>query len=302
MSLQSSTPLIFGEVLYDIFPDQSVLGGAPFNVCWHLAGFGLTPLFISRVGRDKLGEQVLQSMHDWGVASAGVQRDETHPTGRVCVSLRQGQPHYHIEENQAYDHITPDLHYPPYPNTPLLYHGTLALRSATNRNALHHLLATTQAPCFVDLNLRAPWWDTELICALLKRCRWAKMNAAELDLITPSQSTQCSIEERINHLATCFNIDHLIVTCGENGSYCTHQSDVVFHPSHAITNVVDTVGAGDAFSAVCIIGLLQNWATATLLRRASQFAARICTQRGALLYDQQEYADLLQQWDGTDDQ
>lgn len=303
MSLQGNTPLIFGEVLYDIFPDQSVLGGAPFNVCWHLAGFGLDPQFISRIGTDTLGDQVVQSMHDWGLATQGVQRDDSHSTGRVSVSLQQGQPQYLIEENQAYDHIASDQYYPSYPQTPLLYHGTLALRSTTNRNALNHILSSTQAPSFVDLNLRDPWWNPERITALLKRCCWAKMNDVELEIVSrEARQSDVPLKEQIKNLAETFNIDHLFVTCGENGSYCAQQGNVFFQPSAPVANVVDTVGAGDAFSAVCIIGLLLNWPTQSILERAGQFAAFLCQQRGALLNDKQVYLTLLQQWNVNDDQ
>ncbi len=297
MSLQGNMPLIFGEVLYDIFPDQSVLGGAPFNVCWHLAGFGLNPQFISRIGNDKLGEHVVQAMHDWGLSTQGLQHDDTHGTGRVSVSLQQGQPQYVIEENRAYDHIIAERHYPSYPQTPLLYHGTLALRSSTNRNTLNHILSSTQAPCFVDLNLRDPWWSPAQVTALLKRCCWAKMNDIELEIVSrEAMHSGLPLNEQIKKLAEAFDIDHLFVTCGASGSYCAQQGEVFFQPSAPVANVVDTVGAGDAFSAVCIIGLLLNWPTPLILLRAGQFAAALCQQRGALLDDKQVYMTFLQQW------
>jgi len=99
-------PLVFGEVLYDSFPDGSVvLGGAPFNVAWHLRGFGLNPLFISRVGDDELGERIIAAMSEWGMDTRGVQRDPGHPTGRVVVSIRNNEPSFEIVPEQAYDFI-----------------------------------------------------------------------------------------------------------------------------------------------------------------------------------------------------
>lgn len=99
-------PLIFGEVLFDRFPDGSVvLGGAPFNVAWHLQAFGLAPLVISRVGRDALGGAVVAAMTGWGMDRRGVQFDATHPTGTVEVAFQAGEPHYAIVDRVAYDII-----------------------------------------------------------------------------------------------------------------------------------------------------------------------------------------------------
>ena len=95
-------PLIFGEVLFDAFPDGSrVLGGAPFNVAWHLRALGLDPLLVSRVGADGAGDEVLRAMHDWQLDVSGVQRDPNHPTGRVPVTLEGGSNPSSREEDVA---------------------------------------------------------------------------------------------------------------------------------------------------------------------------------------------------------
>ena len=99
-------PLSVGEVLFDVMPDGTrVLGGAPFNVAWHLHAFGLRPLMITRVGTDDSGDEVLAAMKSLGMDTSGVQRDGAHPTGRVQVELSEGEPTYHILADQAYDHI-----------------------------------------------------------------------------------------------------------------------------------------------------------------------------------------------------
>ena len=95
-------PAVFGEVLFDRFEDgSSVLGGAPFNVVWHLQGFGLEPLLISRVGNDRLGEQVIAAMESWGMDTRGIQFDKDHPTGTVNVTLNNGQPTFDIVPERA---------------------------------------------------------------------------------------------------------------------------------------------------------------------------------------------------------
>ncbi len=103
---EGQRPLIFGEVLFDVMPDGTrVLGGAPFNVAWHLEAFGLRPLMITRVGVDESGDEVLTAMASWGMDTSGVQRDDTYPTGRVEVDLDDGEPTFHILPDQAYDHL-----------------------------------------------------------------------------------------------------------------------------------------------------------------------------------------------------
>ena len=92
--------IIFGEVLFDCFPDgQKILGGAPFNVAWHLQAFKASPLFISRVGNDVEGDQIFRSMRQWGMITDGLQRDPEHPTGQVTVNFVDGEPEYDIVAN-----------------------------------------------------------------------------------------------------------------------------------------------------------------------------------------------------------
>ena len=99
-------PVLFGEVLFDVFPPGTqVLGGAPFNVAWHLQGFGLRPLLISSVGADDRGKQIKKRMQEWGMETSGLQTDEQHPSGIVQVSFNNGQPSYEILSDQAYDFI-----------------------------------------------------------------------------------------------------------------------------------------------------------------------------------------------------
>ena len=124
-------PLIFGEVLFDQFPDGSVvLGGAPFNVAWHLQAFELAPVLVSRVGDDPLGRQIRGALKDWGMSAAGLQLDSIHPTGTVQVSLNNGEPSFDIVKDRAYDFIEATA-LPPVDNVSVLYHGSLAWRNAT---------------------------------------------------------------------------------------------------------------------------------------------------------------------------
>ena len=123
--------MIFGEVLFDIFPDgNKVFGGAPFNVAWHLHGLGADPLFVGRVGDDNNGKKIISKMGEWEMNMKGIQIDSEHPTGRVTIKLKDGQPAFNIEADQAYDFISADETLNENGSDfDLLYYGSLALRT-----------------------------------------------------------------------------------------------------------------------------------------------------------------------------
>ena len=161
----ASRPVVFGEVLFDDFEDGStVIGGAAFNLAWNLESFGLAPLFISRVGSDRLGEQVLEAMKSCGMDIAGVQLDNELPTGTVSVRVREGQPGYTINDRQAYDAIDAAGALEALGETPvsMLYHGSLALRVERSRGALEGRADRLAGEIFIDTNLRQPWWRKDL--------------------------------------------------------------------------------------------------------------------------------------------
>lgn len=137
----STRPVLFGELLFDHFPDGSaVLGGAPLNVACHLRGLGIQPLLISRIGEDEGGRMVRKALHDWDLDDRGVQIDRERPTGAVRVQIENGEPVFRIEPEQAYDYI--EAHdVPEFPTGgTILYHGTLAVRNPVSRQALDYLV------------------------------------------------------------------------------------------------------------------------------------------------------------------
>lgn len=155
---QNGRVVLFGEILADIFPDRSVLGGAPFNVARHLKAFGRNPVLLTRVGDDELGRNVLDTMKRSGMAAGGVQSDKIHPTGQVKVHLENSDHRFEILPAQAYDFINSAVaRMVRLPLTPaLVYFGTLAQRHDISRRALATLLRSTAAAKFLDINLRAP--------------------------------------------------------------------------------------------------------------------------------------------------
>jgi len=289
----AQSPAIFGEVLFDCFEDGSrVLGGAPFNVAWHLQAFNCRPLLISRVGDDPMGRQIRDTMLQWGMSAAGLQLDSGRASGEVQVSLQAGQPSFDIVEDRAYDHIDAGAIPPLSPS--LIYHGTLALRHPESAAALNELLLQYQAPVFMDVNLRRPWWSLSQTEKLLQRAKWVKVNDAELEILVDEPGSLTAKAER---LMERHDLSWLIVTRGKEGAISLDSLGNVLESNPvAAVKVVDTVGAGDAFASVCILGLHRDWPFALILERAQRFAALLVESRGATLNDPQTYNALLTAW------
>lgn len=289
----NNIPVIFGEVLFDCFEDGSrVLGGAPFNVAWHLQAFGCSPLFISRVGEDSMARQIRDRMQQWGMTTAGLQLDSAHPTGEVKVSLKDGQPRYDIITKRAYDFIEADS-LPPL-SASLIYHGTLALRQPKSAATLKTILEQQAVPVFMDVNLRSPWWSREQAEKLLGQAQWVKINDEELNILTGSSE---DLPTQANHLLKAHGLKLVVVTLGKEGAFILdNQGTLTKTKPLPDIPVIDTVGAGDAFASVCIIGLLYNWQHDLILQRAQDFASLVVGQRGATIADHETYRTLAGKW------
>jgi fructokinase len=283
---------LFGEVLFDHFPDgQRVLGGAPFNVAWHLQAFGQDPYFISRVGNDAEGARILSAMAEWGMQTGGVGIDPGLPTGRVEVRFDNGEPSYDIVCPSAFDAIGIDL----MPgDCRLLYHGSLALREAGSQAALERLRAAGPGMLFVDVNLRPPWWRRAAMQQMLHGAHWVKLNVHELTELGAAGSAGPSAAA---DFLNAYRLAGLIVTHGADGAELWTASGDRFRagPDRAI-DVVDTVGAGDAFASVIILGLAKGWPPEVMLQRAQAFASGVVGRRGATVNDLDFYRDFIDQW------
>ena len=297
--LVPTAPVVFGEILFDVFPDGTeVPGGAPFNVAWHLHHFGCRPLMISRVGRDERGKQVLARMRDVGMDTRGIQIDDHHPTGVVQVTFVEGQPQFDIAPNAAYDFIDwPAMNdlLASISGRLLLAHGTLAIRSPVTLNAFSRLIEVFYPPVFVDVNLRAPWWDEETVKRVLREARWVKLNADELRQVVPNVGDLLSAAQ---YLVEKHKLDTVIVTEGEQGAtVCRADGETANEAALRLDRFVDSVGAGDAFCAVMVAGLLMGWPMGSLaLTRAIHFAAEICQTKGATNAPPELYQRLKQEW------
>lgn len=291
-------PIVFGEVLFDVFAnDQSVLGGAPFNVAWHLQGFGMTPVFISRIGQDSYGEQIQTAMQDWGMTSIGLQIDAHHQTGRVQVSLQDGQPRFEILADVAYDHIDlvdaqkvlKDI------SAALFYHGSLVARTDSS-NRVVKSLRSQAGTIFADINLRSPWWSQQQVQELIQHVDILKVNDDELATLMGSTMDLEQLEDAARAMQESYKLKQIIVTRGEHGAFSISDDELIHCAPVKLDNLVDTVGAGDGFSAVCIVGHISGWDDKTTLKRATEFAAQICQQRGATNNDPAIYRDFKNNW------
>ena len=295
MSAEQPRPVVFGEVLFDRFPDGSVvLGGAPFNVAWHLQAFAAAPLFVSRVGDDPLGRQIRASMLAWDMDCSGLQLDSAHPTGTVEVRLEDGEPSYDIVSPRAYDFVDAGS-LPPLPGSGILYHGTLAQRHAESRSALLRLREASGLPVFVDVNLRVPWWDRDTALNSLSRARWAKLNQDELNALVPEAD---ELADQVRRLLDSTGLQLVIATRGARGAVAWSREGAVAEVVPRAGAVVkDAVGAGDAFASVLMLGLLRNWALDTCLERAQSFASALLGVRGATVEDPAFYQRFRNAWE-----
>lgn len=264
--MSSASPLValFGEVLADVFPGRSVLGGAPFNVARHLRLFGLHPLLISRIGEDALGEQLLQEMARLGLDASGFQHDPHYPTGQVRVVLENDGHRFDILPDQAYDQLCADTtRHTLAQHTPrIAYFGTLAQRSPRSKQAAQTFLQSVDCPLFLDINLRPPWVDRDILTHSLAAADIVKLNDEELTSVAGLFGfAEASPFDQAARLAQQFELRQVLVTCGAAGSWMLDESGTLLRAGSPAQKpqVVDTVGAGDAYAAVFLLGTLRGW-------------------------------------------
>lgn len=298
---RTGTVALFGEVLADRFPDRFVLGGAPFNVARHLQALGLHPVLITRTGNDALREELLASMARFEMDTLGVQCDPAHPTGEVVVHMEEGGHRFEISPDQAYDFIHAGVTRMVALSTQpeLIYFGTLAQRHKVSRRALNSLFQSIGAPRMLDINLREPWYDAPTLKRSLLCADIVKMNHDELaniarQLKLPGDSPSAQAAALIRQ----FSLERVLVTCGAEGAWqqTADGMETRTEGSAPAGAMVDTVGAGDGFAAVFILGTLRGWPAGRILSRANRFAAALCGIRGAIPDDPGFYQPFLKEW------
>jgi fructokinase len=280
----------FGEILFDVYPDRELLGGAPFNFLYHIHALTGDGLFISRVGNDERGKKIRSFLEQHSINREHVQIDLHHPTGAAFVAMdKNGIPSFTIAEETAYDFIEPDAAaLDAVAASEMFYFGTLVQRSDASRTTLYELSRQAEQ-CFFDVNLRQHYYSTEILHRSLTLADIVKLNEQELRIVhSLFFSTPFSLDTSPLLLMEKFSLTHLAVTLGENGSWIWTPTEKYFHKT--IASVVrDTVGAGDAFAAMMCLGIVKGWSVKLLHERASAFSAAVCGIDGALPPDNSFY-------------
>jgi fructokinase len=300
--------VVFGEALVDDFITEQQVGGAPFNVARNLAAFMAPQLMVTRIGSDHNGEVVRAEFERFAMSESGLQVDRMEETGRVVVERRPGGHRFVILPKQAYDFIDPiaalDALAKVTPET--IYFGTLAQRGQRSRETLYKLLSASKATRFLDLNLRDGQADRGCVTESLRAADIVKVNEEELQALfswffqiepaTPLETEE--VRASCRALIDMFSLEALIVTLGHRGSVYFGADGLLIvnrdNPSPPF--VLDTVGAGDAFSAIFLLGRSRGWPLEQTLARANEFAGAICAVSGAVPRDIGFYDKWVARW------
>jgi fructokinase len=279
--------LVIGEILFDVFPNYRRLGGAPFNFAHHLKHFGFNVRFISKIGIDDAGKEILHKLELARFDLNDIQLDEVHPTGSVKVRLdKSGVPQFDIISDVAYDYIEfiPEYHSTLINEARIIYFGSLVQRSEAGCENLRAFISRKSSGTlnFFDINLRPGCYNNAIIEKSLLKTDILKLNTDELEELKQMLSLKSNNDEFINQLMEAHSIRTVSLTKGEAGSELfTDQGCFSSNPAEPIA-VVDSVGAGDAYSAILVAGLLEKWRPEEILERASLFASRVCEIKGAI--------------------
>ncbi|MDP9109789.1 MAG: PfkB family carbohydrate kinase [Pseudomonadota bacterium] len=300
---------LFGEALIDEFASQRVVGGAPFNVACALAQFDCAPLLISAIGNDPCGELVKAALLRFGLVKNGVQVSPSLPTGRVIIEQSGVAHRFTILPDQAYDAIETPAALAALRNAPpqMLYFGTLAQRSATSWQTLQQVLRACTAQRFLDVNLRDGQVERTIVLRAVEHADILKVNCEELEILATwafgsGVDVSQDLDALIARMMQAFSLSELIVTNGAHGwRHISRDGSVLTGAAAPVAQVVDTVGAGDAFSAIYLVGHLHRWPLPLTLQRAAEFSAAVCQLRGAVATDLRFYAAWYANWFAADE-
>lgn len=278
--------LSFGAVLWDIIEGHEYLGGAPFNVAAHLARCGAHSLICTSVGNDERGRRVLAEMHRLRVDPTLVTVDSEHPTGTVSVKLTNGQPTYIIHENVAWDFIRVTdalLRRLDELDLQAFCFGTLDQRHEVSRRTLFEILDRLgKVPVFFDINLRQNYYHVDVLRQSLQRTSILKLNDEETRILgLLLYQGELSAEILARRVANEFGLAVVLVTLGSAGCAVLHDDRYTSLPAQPV-DVVDAVGAGDAFSAGFLLKYCQGSSPVEAAELANRLGAFVASERGAI--------------------
>lgn len=281
----------FGEVLWDLLPSGKIAGGAPMNVAVHANQLGMNASMISAVGNDELGEGITSFLLSRGLSVENIQKNE-YQTGIVEVTLdAKGSPSYEIVESVAWDFIRlTELAKNTIQTADALVFGSLALRNEVSKQTLLQLQVDAKLK-ILDLNLRKPFFTSELADELLQVADIVKVNDEELELICGWYGQTGDEIQNASFLKERYQLKGIIVTRGANGAFFIDKNNEVFEHQGFKVTVNDTIGSGDSFLASFITKWLNGETPAEALKYACAVGAFVATQKGATPHISQE--DIL---------
>jgi fructokinase len=274
-----------GEALWDVLPDGDHFGGAPANVALHAAALGAESWLVSAVGQDTRGAAALARLDAAGVRCDTVARLADHPTGVVRVNLdTAGHPVYDIAMESAWDYVPWSVVVRQVAErADAIAFGSLAQRSPTSRATIRRVVGTTRSVSWrlFDVNLRQRYYDAEVLAESMALASAVKLNEEELPVV----AGLCGVAEtapvdQLRALCERFDLRLAALTRGPCGAVVVTPNEVC-ESTAPPTIVADTVGAGDAFTATLLIGILAGRALDEVSRRANAVAAYVCSQPGA---------------------
>ncbi len=283
--LNNQKPTIagIGEVLWDLFPSGPRLGGAPANFAAHTANLGANAFIVSTVGDDVLGVEAIAKLQKQGISTEFISQN-SKPTGTVEVILDSGQPTYSISENIAWDKCNWGQELASFaPTVDAVCFGTLFQRSATSRNTLCSFLNATNEDCLrvFDVNLRQHFYSEGIIVDSLQIANVLKLNDEELPIVAAAAQVVPDPLSAMRALQEKFSLKMVALTCGAKGSHLLTEKEHHFQTASLI-EVVDTVGAGDAFTAAMVMGLVAGNTIDEINRHANEVASNACRTAGGM--------------------
>lgn len=281
-----------GEVLWDLLLTGPQLGGAPANFAYHAHALGAEARVITRVGKDDYGREIIRRFREIGLPDATVQVDETAPTGTAKVELSgAGLAHFTIQANVAWDCVAlTEEALAAARAADAICFGSLAQRSEPSRSTIQQLVAAAPAGALrvFDINLRQRFYSRAVVQESLRLANVLKLNDDELpilaemfNLMGSTENQSCGeIERQIERLARAFSLQVVALTRGANGSLLWQGGRWSDCPSRPV-KVVDTVGAGDSFTAALVLGLLGRKDLDEINTIANDVARFVCSCAGA---------------------
>lgn len=272
----------FGEVLWDMFPTQKKIGGAPLNVALRLNSLGVKASIISRVGEDDHGRELLEFVKTQGLDSSDIQLDKNIATGIVKVLLDQkGSATYTIEHPAAWDKIEickEAIKKVKHSNAFIF--GSLVCRDTISKNTLIHLMEHARFKVF-DVNMRPPHFSMDLILQFMLKSDFVKCNDEELsEICSYLKFKSKSIEKQIQFISFKTNTQQFCVTKGKDGAVLLIRDKIYVQDGFPIM-VADTVGAGDSFLAALISELIKKNKPQKALQFACAMGALVASKKGA---------------------